>query len=259
MYNGSKEQLKNFKNAGTIGNQVIQENKQNRITEYNKNPNTCKFCGNVFSYEKRGKLFCDNSCAAKFNNAKRKHSEETKNKISKTSKISRPQTIYIKKCIGCGIEYKTRKKNQKYHNANCARQYVTRLPENREKNRQAQLKLVKAGTHIGWKTRTVKPSYPEQYFIDLFEKENISGWIRDKKEGAYFIDFAFSEKMIALEIDGKQHWLDLDRIDSDIKKDKLLKERGWKVFRIKWFNPINDKNKKKLYPQIEEFKKQINK
>ena len=63
--------------------------------------------------------------------------------------------------------------------------------------------------------------------------------------------------MIALEIDGKQHWENQDRIERDKRKDKILKEQGWKIFRIKWFNPVNENNKKKLYTKINEFKKII--
>ena len=58
--------------------------KEFRIQEYNKNPNTCKFCGQSFSYKKRHNKFCNSSCAASFNNKQR--SADVKNKISKTLK-----------------------------------------------------------------------------------------------------------------------------------------------------------------------------
>ena len=258
-YNGSIEQLKNFKKASIIGNKKIQENKQKRIEEYNKDPNFCKQCNNKFLYNERHKTFCNASCAASFNNLKRILSNATKEKISKSlgGRGKKYKKEYKKNCIGCKKEYKTRIKNQKYCSRLCVRKYASKQPEAREKNRQAQLKLVKEGKHIGWKSRTKKPSYPEQYFIDLFNNENINGWKREYKVGAYFIDFAFEKKMIALEIDGKQHWENLDRIERDKRKDKILKEQGWKIFRIKWFNPVNENNKKKLYTKINEFKKII--
>ena len=42
--------------------------------EYLKNPNICKFCGEIISFEKRllNSDFCDHSCSAKFNNKLRK-------------------------------------------------------------------------------------------------------------------------------------------------------------------------------------------
>ena len=98
MYNGSKQQLENFKKAGELGNQKIQENKQKRKEEYNKNPNSCKECGTNFSYEQKGKTFCNNSCAAKFNNKKRgARTEETKrnNKISEIKKIMQEYNISV--------------------------------------------------------------------------------------------------------------------------------------------------------------------
>ena len=52
MYNGSEQQLENFKKASIAGNKVIQENKQKRVEEYNKNPNVCKQCGEY--YDKKG-------------------------------------------------------------------------------------------------------------------------------------------------------------------------------------------------------------
>ena len=51
------------------------------------------------------------------------------------------------------------------------------------------------------------------------------------KCGKYFIDFAIKDKMIALEIDGKQHLYE-DRIIKDKEKDEYLKNYGWKVYRI---------------------------
>lgn len=46
-------------------------NKAIRVTEYDKNPTQCKNCDAIMLYESRNKKFCDNSCAAKFNNTKR--------------------------------------------------------------------------------------------------------------------------------------------------------------------------------------------
>ena len=52
---------------------------------------------------------------------------------------------------------------------------------------------------------------------------------------------------------GKQHEY-TERKLKDLEKDKYLAENGWKVLRIKWKNPINEKNKKILYSQIENMK-----
>ena len=47
----------------------------------------------------------------------------------------------------------------------------------------------------------------------------------------YFIDFAFVDLKIAIEIDGSQHLLP-ERKERDEKKDLLLQENGWRVIRI---------------------------
>lgn len=49
------------------------ELKAERIAEYNKNPQLCKYCGKPLSYEKvkQGNQFCNQSCGAKYNNKKR--------------------------------------------------------------------------------------------------------------------------------------------------------------------------------------------
>lgn len=87
-----------------------------------------------------------------------------------------------------------------------------------------------------WRTKTI--SYPEKLFLNNLIK---LGWnkkyniIREKSVFPYFIDFAFIDLKIAVEIDGSQHE-EKERKKSDIKKDKLLKEKGWRIFRIKAIN-----------------------
>lgn len=51
------------------------EEKQQRIKDYEANPNYCKFCGKILPYEKRNNVFCSSSCSAKFNNPKIKTKE----------------------------------------------------------------------------------------------------------------------------------------------------------------------------------------
>ena len=109
---------------------------------------------------------------------------------------------------------------------------------------------IKNGTHKGWITRN-KISYAENYFITVLTNLGLD-FKREHKVGKYFIDFAFINYKIALEIDGKQHELP-DRKEADRIKDIFLTSLGWKIFRIKWYNPFS-KNKNKLYSQIEEFK-----
>lgn len=55
----------------------------------------------------------------------------------------------------------------------------------------------------------------------------------------YSIDFAWINKKLAIEIDGKQHEL-IENKEHDKKKDDFLTKNGWTVLRIKWRDMFND-------------------
>lgn len=55
---------------------TCQANKQKRIDTWNANPKCCKFCNKPISYQDRKNDFCNQSCAAAFNNkGVRRHGE----------------------------------------------------------------------------------------------------------------------------------------------------------------------------------------
>ena len=64
------------------------------------------------------------------------------------------------------------------------------------------------------------------------------------------IDFALESKMIALEIDGKQH---KNRKDKDYEKDTFLKKNKWKVYRIDWKSINTTIGKEYIKKEIENF------
>jgi len=269
-YLGSSYHIENARKAALKAKEAMKKQSVQKIKDYNKNPNFCLYCKKPLIYNidektiprtlrqiKKDKKFCNNSCAASYNNKGRKLSQESKDRIGnsvvKRLKETSPETYY-RKCIICGNKFeKIRNKSGLSVSTTCSKE-CHRIQFSRN-SIQTMEKVVKEGRHKGWAFRIkLKPSYPEQYFIDLFNNENIKGWERELKVGRYFIDFAFKEQKIALEIDGSQHWKLQERIESDIKKDLYLKKNDWNIIRIKWFNPINEKNKEKLYKQIKEFK-----
>lgn len=74
-------------------------------TEYQKFPNRCEHCNTQLSFEKRHNKFCNVSCSAKYNNARRnqngwRHSEDTKEKL-RAHAINNPSGIVALK-IGNG-------------------------------------------------------------------------------------------------------------------------------------------------------------
>jgi very-short-patch-repair endonuclease len=95
------------------------------------------------------------------------------------------------------------------------------------------LQRVALGLHNGFPVR--KKSYQS------YAEECVNEWLtqrglifkRELKVGMWFIDFAFIDRMIALEIDGKQHDLP-DRKTKDAQKDAFLHQRGWVVIRLRW-------------------------
>jgi len=274
-YQNSEQHLENCRNAAIKGRTLQQEEYQSRISIYNNDPKLCKKCLNALTYEQRHNTFCSKSCAISFNNKNKPKTKEIKEKISNTlkgnklsfetkEKISKNngrrkkpftgyvETQYSKPTINnCNAEFLTTIIKKKYCSLTCANKHCNTTPEARLHAREAQLRVIAEGRHKGWSARTKAPSYPEQYFIDLFNNEQITGWIREHKEGSWFIDFAFIDKKIALEIDGSQH---KNRKDKDLLKDTYLIENGWTVIRINWFNPVIESNKLKLYSQIENFK-----
>jgi very-short-patch-repair endonuclease/ribosomal protein L37AE/L43A len=103
----------------------------------------------------------------------------------------------------------------------------------KNKIRKARLSYMKENPDkTAWRQKNM--SYPEKIFKEKLEEIGLDKKyliIREYCVFPYFIDFAFMNEKIAIEIDGSQH-LETKRIANDIKKDKLLNENGWVVYRV---------------------------
>lgn len=101
-----------------------------------------------------------------------------------------------------------------------------------------------------------KESYPETYFTELFEKENVNV-VKHYRIGLYQLDFCILDKKIDIEIDGNQHYTDPKIVESDIRRTSYLESKGWDVIRINWseYNKMSLDNKS-IY--IDNIKKYIN-
>lgn len=115
--------------------------------------------------------------------------------------------------------------------------------ETKLKLRNARLNWMKNNPEkTAWRTKTM--SYPEKIFNNYIIENNLNNKyliIRELSVFPYFVDFAFINEKIAVEIDGSQHLLP-NVIEKDIKKDKLLNELGWKVIRVSAKSLITDFN-----------------
>lgn len=105
--------------------------------------------------------------------------------------------------------------------------------ETKNKIREARLKFMKEHPEqTAWRLKN--KSYLENMFEIFLQERGYADKYLIQREYSifpYFIDFAFVDLKIAIEIDGSQHLLE-DRLERDKKKDILLQEQGWKVIRI---------------------------
>jgi len=88
------------------------------VEEYNSNPKKCKCCDAVLPYEKKYNDFCDQSCAAKFNNPFRKVIEIRKNAAK--PKVSRD-------CDYCGNGMVNVRSEQKYCCQECSANHKRKI------------------------------------------------------------------------------------------------------------------------------------
>lgn len=210
----------------------------------------CEKCGLKFKYKKykRIRKFCSKKCSLLHNKIKL---EENREKINEKISFKLRKIEKIGICLWCQKEFEKRNKNHRCCSRSCSSSEVNSRPEYKNKISEMFSELAKkryesGDLSIGWKSRKkLEPSYPEKLTMNFLDSKEI-GYEYELKCGRYFIDFAFKEKKIALEIDGRRHD-DPEIIEKDIRKDKYLKNNGWIVHRIKW------KNDKKHYDRLNSF------
>jgi len=193
--------------------------------------------------------FCSSKCAHS-----RIITDEWKSRIKR---VLTTRLLVKKTCSECKNLFETKKESQKYCSKSCAAINTAKvtLEQKRVWVRNSTIKRYAAGdSSIGWKTRSKSfMSYPEKYFTQVFKswspKYNFN-------VGKYFIDFAFIDKMIAVEIDGRRHD-DKDIKTKDNTRTKFLESKGWNVLRIKWINPINELDRNRLKHQIDSVTKML--
>ncbi len=176
--------------------------------------------------EAKTKKFCSIKCLCCYNG--NNISNETKLKMS----IAKTKQPIETTCKYCNKTFMMKRKKT-FCNNTCSALY-------RSKSKEYLLLLsvkgklaFKEGRAKGWKTRKkLEPSHPEKVVISILDDLKIN-YEREHPHHRWFIDFAFLDKKIALEIDGKQHDFP-ERKESDLRKDSSLKSEGWVVYRIRW-------------------------
>ena len=140
-----------------------------------------------------------------------------------------------------------RRKNPKFHSEETKKKISTARKKYLEENPDKVPYLL---NHY-----SIKNSYPEEYFLDLFKKEGID-LKHHLQVGLYQLDFYNKDKMIDVEIDGEQHHLDERIVESDVRRNNYLASLGWRVYRIRW-SDYQKKTRKEKEEVIKEIKKLV--
>lgn len=242
------------------------ENKEKQLQQWISEQHRCETCGKVMTEYYGSGRFCSRSCANT-----RKHSNETKKKISNSCKISKK----VKNVVKTGQKFKRKsckrknKKTQKFCSI-CGKQicysnksgYCINCIRTSNELIDFRKRIAKnASMHVKnrkyWEPRN-QTSYAEKFFIEVLNNNNIKFEhdykVTISKHKRYYLDFYIKKNntKLDLEIDGKQHSYP-DRAKHDLKRDKKLKELGYVIYRIDWNEINSDKGKELMKQKIDNF------
>ena len=150
------------------------------------------------------------------------------------------------KCNFCGKVLYASSKGIKLHELYCALNPNRKIlncdylnnPEYRRRRSEQQKERHRLGLATSFAKRDkVAHSYPEQWLIAVllnnFNMREGVDYVTELPFHRYFLDFAWVDRRLCIEMDGNSHLMPERRI-SDAKKDALLRENGWKLLRVKW-------------------------
>lgn len=96
-----------------------------------------------------------------------------------------------------------------------------------------RLKFMKENPEkTAWRLKCM--SYPEKVFKEELLKRGLDKKffiIRERSIFPFYIDYAFENEKVAVEIDGSQH-KNKDVYERDKRKEKVLLKNGWKIYRV---------------------------
>lgn len=198
----------------------------------------CECCGKVMNERFGSGRFCSRVCANT-----RAHSDSTRQKIKvsldKTWSIK--QATVIPKRVCCVCHTKITNSNKTGFCQNCLRHSPEGLAKLSECRKQTYETCKANGTHKGWQSRNIT-SYAEKFWQQVLDNNNFTyerEFLVTCNNTHYFLDFKLvkGDKIIDLEIDGKQHTY-ADRAEADVIRDNNLQSLGYIIYRISW-NEIN--------------------
>jgi very-short-patch-repair endonuclease len=220
----------------------------------------CENCETEHDASYSSGRFCSMKCSRGFSTkVKRKEINE---KVSKKLNGRTLSKEHILNCTKGMIDWSRTEEGRKKRSENTKASYTDekraiyskrfsdriKTPEFKAALSKGIKKTVEEGNWPGWKTRMKgETSWAERYFMDRFDENNIT-YEREFKINRFWVDFAFIDKKIVLEIDGKQHEY-IERKLHDEKRDIIIEKAGWKIFRIKWAK-VGDTN---MYNELLKF------
>lgn len=217
--------------ASKIAVTAVKERKDSKISSeieaYSLNPSICTHCNSILPFRKRKNKFCNNSCAASYNN--KSMTNETKEKISnKLSGRSYPERKPYSKisfCVVCSQCIPN--KNIKTCSPECrsiiwSTQATERIKQNRRSNYRRDKKSYLEDSFEKWLNQVAPHiNYEPEYTI---RNHLTKKW--------YFVDFYFPDLNLIVELDGKQHDKPKHKESDMIRDSYIVKHLNIQVFRI---------------------------
>jgi very-short-patch-repair endonuclease len=180
--------------------------------------------------------------------------------------VQRGQQPYSQyKCEFCGKEwlatystYKNHvkhwcKKNPNVEPIDPIKVFKKHTEESKRKISEGMKKAHAEGRACEWIGRRVR-SYAEQSWYNIFTKDFGEGTFENnfyvKK---YFLDFAWPDKMIYFEVDGRTHFTD-NGIKHDLERTEFLKKEGWTLIgRCNWseYQKLSKEEKERYVTEVE--------
>jgi very-short-patch-repair endonuclease len=145
----------------------------------------------------------------------------------------------IPKCLLCGKPSKY--KSGLFFRRTCGeKECVNKIAsreqslETRQKSRESHLRYMKEHPeNTAWR-KSNQLSWPEKIFMNGLYRNSFHKEFeieREKSFFPFFVDFAFLNVKVAVEINGSQH-NQKERKKSDVKKKKVILKSGWRLYTV---------------------------
>ena len=204
----------------------------------------CEHCRTIMTVKYGTGRFCCQGCANSHSKSIDERQKVSKTLLTKYNPNLTPDEIELLSLQHIERNDK-RKRNISTANSSEQEQYMDKILPSVQDEQKSREK--------GWQNRKIKNSYPEQFWMRVFDNNGIQyereHYVKNENStGSYKLDFLIDD-VYDIEIDGSQHKQN-DIFQKDIRRDVYLKSLGYKVYRIPWVPPVTLEKKKVVYNQI---------